>query len=463
MTLLSLFAHRLQATWTLLLRFLLSLNARQSDNHLRNLPWTYSGFTRLHGLLAPCPVQNNSADIFGNDVYMESWVATVAYFNPYPPTADVYTNPLNIQPIADMPPVSAPCMPEINSKPYDLSAGCRPYAACCTMSDGLVRLPPTVSQSHCCFSPVAQMYYPASVVSPPPSPPAPPSPPPPAPPAPPDPSQYIYTEDQLWDALNNGNTTITLAAHIQFEQQGKWALGPPPPVISEVHLVSMCEGYGQTCIIDMAGSRFPLLNVQSGAIIKAYNVRIMNGATMGDGAAVQLSAPMTALFDTCDFVGNYANNGGAVTIKAALDVTFQNCNFNLNWADANGGAVYSLSSTVFFKGSSFYLNRAKNGGAIALGPASTAFILDANFTRNYASQWGPDVFVATPVGSTLYLNQWPPETVAQIFPTQSTTKWYFAPPPVPPSPPSPPPSFKRAPYPPPGPLPPQRVNSPPPR
>jgi hypothetical protein len=50
-------------------------------------------------------LQDNNAEIFGNDVYMESWVATVAYFNPFPTTADVYTNPDNIQPLADMPPV----------------------------------------------------------------------------------------------------------------------------------------------------------------------------------------------------------------------------------------------------------------------------------------------------------------------------------------------------------------------
>ncbi len=34
-----------------------------------------------------CPLQGNSADVFGNDVYMESWVATPAYFNPFPTTA----------------------------------------------------------------------------------------------------------------------------------------------------------------------------------------------------------------------------------------------------------------------------------------------------------------------------------------------------------------------------------------
>ena len=51
-------------------------------------------------------LQDNSAIIFGDDVYMESWVATVAYFNPYPTTAEVYTNPNNIAPMSAMQPVS---------------------------------------------------------------------------------------------------------------------------------------------------------------------------------------------------------------------------------------------------------------------------------------------------------------------------------------------------------------------
>lgn len=357
-------------------------------------------------------MQDNDAEIFGNDIYMESWVATVAYFNPFPPQADVYTNPLNIQPLSLMPP----------------------------------------------------MFYPDAVVSPPPAPPAPPSPPPPAPPAPPNRKDWIYTEDQLWDALNNGNTTITLGAHIQFAQQGRWAFTPPPPILSEVRVYSMCEGYGSTCIIDMAGSRFPLFDVRTGGIIEVYNVRMMNAATTGDGGVVQLSAPQRAIFDSCAFVGNYAANGGAINIKGSQNsIMFRNCEFNLNWADSKGGAVYLVGSAVHFDGSSFYLNQANSGGAIAMGPGSTAYILNANFTNNKAAKWGQDVFLTTPVGSKIYLNQWPPEKVMQVFPRQSVIEWYYAPPPMPPSPPSPPPNFKRAPYPPPGPLPPARQKNPPPR
>eukprot|EP00889_Picochlorum_renovo_P005322 jgi/Picre1/32352/NNA_007698.t1 len=297
-----------------------------------------------------CDFVDNDAEIFGNDIYMESWVATVAYFNPFPPQADVYTNPLNIQPLSLMPP----------------------------------------------------MFYPDAVVSPPPAPPNPPSPPPPAPPAPPNRKDWIYTEDQLWDALNNGNTTITLGAHIQFAQQGRWAFTPPPPILSEVRVYSMCEGYGSTCIIDMA-------------------------ATTGDGGVVQLSAPQRAIFDSCAFVGNYAANGGAINIKGSQNsIMFRNCEFNLNWADSKGGAVYLVGSAVHFDGSSFYLNQANSGGAIAMGPGSTAYILNANFTNNKAAKWGQDVFLTTPVGSKIYLNQWPPEKSAQPSPF---------PPPAPPSPP----------------------------
>jgi hypothetical protein len=56
--------------------------------------------------------------------------------------------------------------------------------------------------------------------SPPPSPPAPPRPPPPSPPSPPNPSSYVYTEDQLWEALAAGNGTIIIGSHIQVGWQG---------------------------------------------------------------------------------------------------------------------------------------------------------------------------------------------------------------------------------------------------
>jgi len=356
-------------------------------------------------------LQDNDAEIFGNDIYMESWVATVAYFSPFPTKADVYTNPLNIQPLTLMPP----------------------------------------------------MYYPDAVTSPPPAPPAPPSPPPPQPPSPPNPKDWVYSEDQLWEALDQGNATITLGAHIQFAQKGRWAFTPPPTIISEVRIYSQCQGFGGTCIIDMAGSRFPLLDVRTGAIIEMYNVRVINAATTEDGGVVRLSAPLRAIFDSCEFTGNYAANGGAVAIKGSQDVLFKNCDFNLNWADEKGGAVYSVGSSVHFDESEFYLNKARSGGAIALGPGSTAFILDANFTSNKAKRWGDDVFLTTPVGSSVYLNQWPPESVGTFFPAQAQIEWYYAPPPSPPSPPSPPPNFRRAAYPPPGPLPPARQKLPPPR
>lgn len=309
------------------------------------------------------------------------------------------------------------------------------------------------------------MYYPASVASPPPSPPAPPSPPPPPPPSPPNPKNWIYTEDQLWNALDKGNSTIILGAHIQFAKQGRWAIAPPPTVISSVRIISKCDGYGETCIIDLAGSRFPLFDVRPGGILKAYNIRIVNGATMENGGAVRLNDPLEVLFESCDFIGNYAVNGGAVTVKTSLPVSiqFKKCNFGMNYADENGGAVYSVGATITFKETSFYLNYAKSGGAIGLGPGSTLIVLDGNFTRNKAQKWGSDIFFATPVGSLMYVNQWPPERVASIFPVQAQVQLYTAPPPFPPAPPSPELSeFRRAPYPPPGSLPPVRLKRSPP-
>ncbi len=54
--------------------------------------------------------------------------------------------------------------------------------------------------------------------------------------------QWVYSEDQLWDALNVGNLTITLASHIQFSVGGKWHTSPPPTVLGEVHVISMVRG-----------------------------------------------------------------------------------------------------------------------------------------------------------------------------------------------------------------------------
>ncbi|GAB4813434.1 hypothetical protein N2152v2_000480 [Parachlorella kessleri] len=354
-----------------------------------------------------CTFQNNSASIFGQDVYLESWVATTVYMSPFPTPADVWPTTA-VQSMAYMP-----------------------------------RSPP-----------------PAAVTSPPPSPPLPPRPPPPSPPSPPNPSQWIYSEDQLWDALSFQNATITLAAHIQLAKGGRWFAGAPPTITGEVSITGQCQGFGATCIIDMEGAPNPLLLAGPGSILRASGVRIINGGTTGDGAAVQLTAPLRAQFEGCDFLGNEAANGGAVVVRGGTDVTFSNCQFGINQADSDGGAVKLTGSSVAFKECTFFQNQAANGGAVALGPLSMAFFLDTNFTSNQATKWGPDIFVASPVGSALYFNQWPPP--AAIFPAQAETSWYFAPPPAPPSPPSPPPAPPRPPSPPPGPRTPLRVKSPPP-
>ena len=46
-------------------------------------------------LSAPAPrLQGNTAEVFGNDLYMESWVATPAYFNPFPTQAGARPMPV---------------------------------------------------------------------------------------------------------------------------------------------------------------------------------------------------------------------------------------------------------------------------------------------------------------------------------------------------------------------------------
>lgn len=40
-------------------------------------------------------------------------------------------------------------------------------------------------------------------------------------------------------------------------------------------------------------------------------MRFLGAGSTGDGAAVQLTAPRSARFDHCDFMGNQARDGGA--------------------------------------------------------------------------------------------------------------------------------------------------------
>lgn len=49
-----------------------------------------------------------------------------------------------------------------------------------------------------------------------------------------------------------------------------------------------CSGFGQTCIIDMAGAPHPVFSVSNNGALTVNNIRIINGATTGNGAAVQV-------------------------------------------------------------------------------------------------------------------------------------------------------------------------------
>ncbi|KAL4442679.1 hypothetical protein ABPG77_006673 [Micractinium sp. CCAP 211/92] len=363
-----------------------------------------------------CVFSGNKAEVFGNDVYMESWVATPAYFNPFPTSAAVY--------------------PESTVQPYSAFASWPAYP---------------------------------EVTSPPPSPPRPPRPPPPSPPSPPNPANWIYTEEQLWNALAAGNMSVTLGAHIQMTRGGRWWQGPPPTVIYEMHIYSQCQGFGSKCLIDLNGAPNPLFIITTNAIFSANNLRVLNGANVGAGAAVQISGAIkSATFDTCDFMGHLASDGGAVNILGAANVFFTNCAFGVNNADNMGGAVKTVGSNVTFSKCTFYTNRAAQGGAIGMGPISNIALLKSNFSDNLALQsttdghWGDDIFIAAPTGSSIALDKLPPSSVAKIFPTMSNTLLYSTPPPAPAPPPSLSPPFMRPPFPAPSPQPPLRVRAPPP-
>ncbi|PSC74203.1 root cap family [Micractinium conductrix] len=364
-----------------------------------------------------CSFSGNKADVFGQDVYMESWVLTPAYFNPYPTSAAVY--------------------PENTLQPYKNFTGWPAYQ---------------------------------QLLSPPPSPPRPPRPPPPSPPSPPNPDSWIYNEDQLWQALASGNTTVTIGAHIQMTPGGRWWQGAPPTVVYQMNIVANCKGFGTKCLIDLNGAPFPLFFITTNAVFSASNLRILNGATVGWGAAVNITgAVKSVLFDGCDFMGNIATEGGAINVLGSSNVKFTSCQFGVNTADGLGGAVKTVGANVMFSKCAFFNNRAPQGGAIGVGPSSHIVLLSSNFSDNIATltgaaghHWGDDIFIAAPASSSIALDKLPPESVAKIFPTQANTLLYSAPPPAPSPPAFLAPPFMRPPFPAPSPNPPLRVRSPPP-
>ncbi len=78
-------------------------------------------------------VQDNTAEIFGRDVYLDSWVATTVYMSPYPTPADVWPDTA-VQSIELMARVSLgwPGQPLASQQPLLAS----PAAAACLQPPG---------------------------------------------------------------------------------------------------------------------------------------------------------------------------------------------------------------------------------------------------------------------------------------------------------------------------------------
>lgn len=127
-----------------------------------------------------------------------------------------------------------------------------------------------------------------------------------------------------------------------------------------------CKGFGSKCIVDLNGAPNPLFVIASNALLSGAggrvggwdglllrhaggwvsaerrarpqarpsrshsapcghpsqtpptppatvtNVRVLNGATMGNGAAAQITGPVRGVtFEFCDFMGNIATDAGA--------------------------------------------------------------------------------------------------------------------------------------------------------
>lgn len=138
----------------------------------------------------------------------------------------------------------------------------------------------------------------------------------------------MYNEEQLWQALAAGNSTVTLGAHIQVRggaaapgcaqlcsqpagcripagvdaespprlfplpplllqmtPGGRWWQGPPPSIIFAMTMLAQCKGFGTKCIVDLNGAPNPLFIVGTNAQLSGERTC---GAAAGRAAACGL-------------------------------------------------------------------------------------------------------------------------------------------------------------------------------
>ncbi|KAL4424315.1 hypothetical protein ABPG75_001616 [Micractinium tetrahymenae] len=313
----------------------------------------------------------------------------------------------------------------------------------------------------------------------PPSPPPPPKPPAPSPPAVLVPPKKAYSEQDLWDMIQDTwNDEVQVGVHIKFADDGPWATNGAPTITRPLTIIGKCgavNSNGGACFLDAQGWSQNILRVSgSNGRVTLRNLRFTGVQSSDAGAVVvDMGADVQAWY--CDFSRNTAAVGAGLTVRdpqSSAELSF--CSLWQNSADGNGGAISISSGSVSLINCSLSQNTAMYGGGIAMDSSAALSAANTSWSNNNAFVFGDDLYVEDPSSSRVYLDPYP-DPVAIIYPSKAGKTWkQIAPaapaeysPPRPPHPPYPPPSPPKPPKPspppnpPPSPAPPLQPPSPP--
>lgn len=255
--------------------------------------------------------------------------------------------------------------------------------------------------------------------SPPPKPPRPRSPPkPPAPPAPP--SKAVFNEEELAQALVDGDPSIMLMSHIvltgRFAKDGTLL----PQVQYATTIIGNCASLGGLCTLDAKGAGRIFLLAGNYIKLTLSRVRLTNGnGRDGPGGAILAVNGSSVEASVCAFDRNWATEGGALAVSEGNEITLTDVSFDSNKAGSFGGAA-RVGGNFMCERCSFTNNKAVLGGAVAVMENSWAGFLDYTFVGNKAYRSGGDINIEHYQDTMLMLDPYPPPPPGlSIFPNKT--------------------------------------------
>lgn len=145
------------------------------------------------------------------------------------------------------------------------------------------------------------------------------------------------------------------------------------------------------------------LIVSAGDVTLGDGVTIQNGATSGNGGAVELSAGTLTVSDGATLKNNTASNGGAVYVGGTASIKLDGGEFTGNVASGNGGAIWisGSSSASAIGGGSIENNSAACGNGIYLDGSAVVSLDGSSNTEKIADSFGIGSTGTLDVGDTL--------------------------------------------------------------